>query len=195
MSDDIKIIKGIDSYNKIIIINLNQLKNYEFLKDARVFKLLFGICEDSKFGNFEMEKTDGYINLFRDFDITLDDWLLFISFIKNGFIPHHLDQKIAILKIERLNNICNKFGGINSFDEYYRKFYDNLSKKMEKVNLYNPQAPEEDNENKYFWTIIDSSNQFNYSNFAEAHKPIDGWSAHKTFSNGSFLYTWWRKLK
>lgn len=189
------IIKGKDNNNKIIIINLDELKNYERLKDANVFRLLFGISDNSKFGSFDMEQTEGYVNLFKDFDISLNDWLLFISFIKNGFLPNYLDNKEKIVNIEKLNDICNKLGGINEFDKFYKDFYDNQLIEMKNLNLYNPQSPNEDIQNIYNWAIIDSANPMNYSNFAFSHKAEDGWSAHNTFLSGSYQYTWWRKLK
>ena len=198
------IIKGYDNNNKLIIINLNELKSYERLKDANVFKLLFGIHEDPQFTNFPLEQTDNSINLFKDFSITQNDWILFISFIKNGHTPSYLKFKYnpnfyleAQNEINKLNNICNIFGGILAFDEFYNNFYKELQEiKVSEINdSYNPIKPEDDTKNLYNWTVIDNSHVYNFQNFACTHKEEDGWSASKCYTHGSIIYVYYRKLK
>ena len=195
------LLKAKDVDNNLILINLNDLRQYERLKDANVFKLIFNIHEDSKFGKSKLEETDGYINLFKDYSIKRIDWLLLISFLKNGYTPYFNEKKAdgkcsdrAKSNVESLNDLCNVLGGINSFDEFYRNFY---KQDIEIEKIYNPQSPEEDINNLYNWTIIDNGHPYNLQNFACTHKEEDGWSAHKSFSkdSGKVIFIYYRKLK
>tara|TARA_B100000524_G_scaffold293631_1_gene168373 strand:+ start:948 stop:1541 length:594 start_codon:yes stop_codon:yes gene_type:complete len=195
MSKNIQIIKATDPDNKIIIIDIQELKSFKRLENADVFKLLFGIHEESKFGNFQMDQTDDYINLFKDFNILQKDWLLFISFIKNGHIPYHLNNNKTISEIENLNNTCNKLGGIDDFDVYYRDFYNKMNTNIQDKDLYNPQCPEDDTNNEYNWVLIDNTHPFNFINFIKDHKAENGWSAHKTFTENNIVLVWWRNIK
>ena len=190
----LNIIKAKDNDDKIIIINLNDLKKYERLNDANVFKLLFGIHENSKFGSYPMKENDGFVQLFKDFDIKQSDWLLFITFIKNGFIPNKKSKDEFNEQINRLNDICNIFGGIESFDVYYNNFYNQMKEEQIDEVTYNPQCPEEDYKNLYSWALIDNRNINNFRLFASEHI-LKGWSAHKNYHVDSFEYVWYRKLK
>tara|TARA_Y100000992_G_C21116461_1_gene419763 strand:+ start:173 stop:772 length:600 start_codon:yes stop_codon:yes gene_type:complete len=187
------IIKAKDNDDKIIIINLNDLKKYERLNDANVFKLLFGIHENSKFGNYPMKENDGFVQLFKDFDIKQSDWLLFITFIKNGFISNKKSKDEFNEQINRLNDICNIFGGIESFDVYYNNFYNQIKEEQIDEVTYNPQCPEEDYKNLYSWALIDNRNINNFRLFATEHI-WKGWSAHKNYHVDSFEHIWYRKL-
>tara|TARA_B100000424_G_C22933504_1_gene496633 strand:+ start:583 stop:1176 length:594 start_codon:yes stop_codon:yes gene_type:complete len=194
-----ELLKAKDLEGNLIIVNLDELRQYERLKDANVFKLLFGINEDSQFGDFKVEETDGYINLFKDFGINRTEWNLFLNFLKYGYTPYY-NEKIdgisterAKSNVESLNNLCHIFGGLNSFDEFYKKFYEENNTELN----YNPQCPKEDIKNLYNWTIIDDGHVYNLRDFACTHREEDGWSAHKIFSKDSdqvkFIY--YRKLK
>ena len=192
-----KLIKAKDLEGNLIIVNLEELKQYERLKDANVFKLLFGINEDSQFGDFKLEETDGYINLFKDFGITRTEWNLFLNFLKYGYTPYY-NEKIdgisterAKSNVESLNNLCHIFGGLNSFDEFYKKFY---KENNTEVN-YNPQCPKEDIKNLYNWTIIDDGHVYNLRDFACTHREEDGWSAQKYILKDTRSFVWYRKLK
>lgn len=187
-----------DPHDKIIIINKQELKNYHRLDNAFVFQLLFKLEDDDRFGDFPMEHTNGHINLFKNLDIYSQDWSLLISFLKNGFTPyHHQMNQQAIENVENLNCLCNKLGGIDSFDHYYADFYQKINARIEEDKDYNPQSPEEDTDDKYNWTLLDSNHQGNQNNFQHFMSTvINGkWSAHKTFAHLSYMYVWYRQDK
>ena len=187
-----------DPDDKMIIINKQELKNYHRLENAVVFKLLFKLEDDDRFGNFPMEHTNGDINLFKNMDIYSQDWYLLISFLKSGFTPyHHQMNQQAIENVENLNCLCNKLGGIESFDHYYADFNQRINGKTQEDKDYNPQSPEEDTDNKYNWTLLDSDHQGNQNNFQYLMSILikEKWSAHKAFSHLSYMYVWYRQAK
>jgi len=197
-----KLLKAKDKDGTLILINLNELKNNHFLQDAHIFKSLFGINKDSHFGHFNLQTDDdGYITLLKEFNISANQWYIFISFIKNGFPPYYLEYKynkklknFVILVIEDLNHVCTCLGGIPTFDMFYNKFYEEL--KFNEPNIYNPLTPKDDYKNEYSWAIIDNSSAINFPNFATSHTPDDGWSATRMESTYyGFICVWWRKLK
>lgn len=194
------IIFGKDSSGEIILINRDELKGYSRLENADVFKLLFKLDNDDRFGNFSMENSDGYVDIFKNFDISSREWHMLISFLKTGFTPfcQQLDKK-AIENVETLNCLCNKLGGIESFDKYYQEFYHQIKNKNTEDEIYNPQCPEEDIRDKYNWIIIDSNHHQNSNNnfisFLNTSYERGEWSAHKTFTHLSYIYVWFRKLK
>lgn len=63
-----------DPHDKMIIINKQELRSYHRLENAVVFKLLFKLEDDDRFGDFPMENTNGHINLFKNLDIHSQDW-------------------------------------------------------------------------------------------------------------------------
>lgn len=195
MSLEESIIFAKDPDDKIIIINKNELINYNRLDNAVVFKLLFKLEDDNRFGDFPMESTDGYINIFKKFNIYSKEWFLLISFLKNGFVPYDQQKnEFFIHNLEIVNNLCNKLGGIESFDNYYKEFY---RTKLQDDNEYNPQSPEEDIKDKYLWTLIDNDHQGDINNFTNilSNTIVKRWSAHKTFSNLDYFYVWYRLKK
>ncbi len=187
-----------DPHDKIIIINKQELRSYHRLENAVVFKLLFKLEDDDRFGDFPMENKNGHINLFKNLDIYSQDWYLLISFLKTGFIPyHHQMNQQAIECVENLNCLCNKLGGIDTFDQYYADFYQKINVKTQKDKDYNPQSPEEDTDDKYNWTLLDSNHQGNQNNFGNFMSAVTkgNWSAHKTFPYLSYMYVWYRQAK
>ena len=196
--NDKSIILGKDPDDKIIIINKRELQHYHRLDNAIVFRMLFKLDDDGRFGDFPMENTNGYINLFKNFDIYNKDWCLLISFLKTGFTPYYYQMnQQAIDNIEDLNCLCNKLGGIDSFDKYYSDFYQNVNIKTQQDKDYNPQSPEEDTKDKFKWIILDSNHQNNQNNFRNfmSNAITENWTAHKTFSHLSYVYVWYRQAK
>jgi len=192
-----KLIIGKDNNNNIIIIDKDKLKSLERLDNADVFKLLFKLNDDDhRFGDFSMDSTDGYVNIFKNFDISSEDWYLLISFLKYGFTPHYSQlDKESINTVENLNNVCNKLGGIPSFDIYYRDFYDKIYNNKKENDIYNPQSPEEDTKKIYKWVLLDNNHQGNRNNFSFFISTNSSeWSAHKTFNNGIYLFVWYRSI-
>lgn len=198
MSIKESIILAKDPHDKTIIINKQELRSYHRLENAVVFKLLFKLEDDDRFGDFPMENTNGHINLFKNLDIHSQDWYLLISFLKSGFTPYHhqLNQQ-AIENVENLNCLCNKLGGIDTFDHYYADFYQKINAKTQEDKDYNPQSPEEDTDDKYNWTLLDSNHQGNQNNFQHFMSTVvkGKWSAHKTFPYLSYMYVWYRQAK
>lgn len=200
MSNDIIKAFSYDSNyeKKLILINVNDFKNNKQLKNAVIFNRLFNI--NKKHDNWakkSMEKDEnGNITLLQDLNISQDDWNLFMAYIKHGIPPYFytksytlFSQESIIKKVEKLNEICNKLGGIPTFDVFYEKF---VNSEINKKNIfYNPQSPEEDSMQKYNWTICYSSNpsdvRINTNN---------GWSCCKVVNEPNTIgYSWWRKLK
>lgn len=127
--------------NKIIqfpidINYINKLCTEGILKDAIIFKYLFGLEIPSN--SFKIDKDYSYD--FSKYDITFEEWTIFIKFIKYKILSDN--------NIDELILISNKFGGIPYIDKY-------LQNKKDKVQLipakYNPQFPKEDYLKLYIW--------------------------------------------
>ena len=101
-------------------------------------------------------------------------------------------QESIIKKVESINETCNKFGGIPSFDEFYEKFI--LSDELNENNYYNPFEPKEDTKKKYNWVLAYTNQPTEMTNLR-----AQGWSCVNNVPGGTFGanigYTWWRKLK
>ena len=81
------IITAVDVNDKIIIIDVEKLKGYDRVKNARVFKTLFKINEQSEFGDYPMKTNeDGHITILQDLDISNTDWYNLIQFLENGLV-------------------------------------------------------------------------------------------------------------
>lgn len=127
--------------NKTGIVDLEFLcKEYEGgrLAHAHVFAELFQIRQNSKF-----KHKDKFDFNFEEWEITFDDWLIFISFLKHGFI---LDDNLH--KLHKLNMFCNKIGGVPAFDTYYGNILNSQIK-----NEIEPALPSQDVTTKYNWII------------------------------------------
>jgi len=155
------LITMIDTNNCKILIDLDELKNSNRLKNAFIFNRLFGF-DDNSFKKEEMNKdNEGNYTLFKDFNISKIDWLSFINFIRNGKIEYDISseyiknikqknsyQKLFIQELDRniSSGIFLAFGPIPSFDKYVSK-----SINYYKNEKYNPMTPEEDYLQKYIW--------------------------------------------
>ena len=186
------IITAVDVNDKIIIIDVEKLKDYDRVKNARVFKTLFKINEQSEFGDYPMKvNDDGHVTILQDLDISNTDWYNLIQFLENGLVKiDHLNKDQCIELIENINITNMKLGGFPSFDDYYKDFYSN---QIESREIYNPFTPEEDHKQIYIWDLELDTNH----NFRHTHKITDGWSATKHYRLGSSVtdFIWWRKLK
>ena len=144
-----------------------------------------------------MEKDEnGYITLLQDLNISQDDWNLFMAYIKHGIPPYFytksynlFSEESIIKKVEKINEICNKLGGIPAFDVFYEQF---INSEINKKNIfYNPRSPKEDTMQKYTWTICYCNNPISV-----ASNTKDGWNCCKVVNEpGNLGYSWWRKLK
>ena len=185
------LIKAKSCDSKLIIINMTELRNNHLLDGANVFKLLFKI-NNSGFADLPLETDeDNNITLFRDLGIYAEEWYQFISFIKHGFPPKYIKNSkekpsnYTITKIENLNETCNKFGGIPSFDHFYRNYYNEIG---DDKKFYNPMRTNQDYLKLYNWRVI-REDLFNSEN---AYK---GWSVTEIERIGITDYMWLRKNK
>lgn len=153
------------SFDKKIIFNRkyfeNQYKN-GLLKNAKIFGRLFKLEKENKFKDGDMERDEnGYITLCQFLDIRIQDWNIFLNFLKCGLLNEKTTYNLDIL-----SEISNKFGGIPSIDKYYEETVYNMNKMKEELeNIYNPMTPDEDIKLKYDWVIdyYSGSNTINYS--------------------------------
>ena len=183
-----EIIKAKSLDNKLIIINISEFKNNHYLDGANVFKILFKIGK-SDFADIPLEKDDNnYITLLSELSIYADEWYQFISFIKNGFPPKYIKEKTSdhfITKLEKLNETCNKLGGIPSFDHFYRNFYKEINKE---AKLYNPLRANQDYLKLYNWRVIKEESFNNDIMYKD-------WSSTDIERIGITDYIWLRKKK
>ena len=183
-----EIIKAKSLDNKLIIINISEFKNNHYLDGANVFKILFKIGK-SDFADIPLEKDDNnYITLLSELSIYADEWYQFISFIKNGFPSKYIKEKISdhfITKLEKLNETCNKLGGIPSFDHFYRNFYKEINKE---AKLYNPLRANQDYLKLYNWRVIKEESFNNDIMYKD-------WSSTDIERIGITDYIWLRKKK
>lgn len=140
--------------DKYIYVDTEFLKN-EFnegrLKDATVFARLFNIIDDEKF------KVENNLEFDLSFyDIYLDDWVLLMSFIRNGYIPNYYTFDRNIKELNYCYNTCIKLGGIPSFDNYYDSLLnsDVSSNLTDDEYVYNPLNPEQDIKGEFYWRVV-----------------------------------------
>ena len=142
--------------NKKFIVDLEMLKNSYLngrLENQHIFARLFCLDDNTPFK--QNEKINK--NIFINYDINISDWNHFITFIKNGIVPH-LESKNGEYILNNINKLCNKLGGIYEFDKFYKKFYKEKEIEREIISIYNPLKPEEDIKNIYDWKLIDDTN-------------------------------------
>ena len=197
------LLKARDVIGTLIFIDLDRLKYNFRLEGANVFKTLFGINENSPYGDFPL-KTDekGCITLLEDFKILSSDWYLLINFLNKGIIPHYLLYKnnnkfkdMVLISLEKLNEICNIFGGIPSFDLFYSNFHKELIDN--EYNEYNPVTPRDDYRHLYSWGCTKASDAVGKQNFEKRHPWQEGWSA-VTVNNNHFRFSpiiWYRRIR
>ena len=181
------IIKARSFDNKLIFINITELKYNNLLDGANVFKMLFKI-QKSDFADIPLEKDDNnYITLLSELSIYADEWYQFISFVKHGFPPRYIKEKTSdhfITKLEKLNETCNKLGGIPSFDQFYKNYY----KKINKETKYNPLRTNQDYLGLYNWRVIREDILNNVNAYQD-------WCITEIERIGITDYMWLRKRK
>jgi len=165
--------------NQKVILDMNELRNSQRLQDAYIFKRLMTI-EESEFKNQSLNK-----NLFKDFNISENQWMDFIGFIRNGRIKYEIAsneihnekereiyQKIFIQHLDAVSNsgIFLKFGPFPAFDEYIEWTITNQKNKKLNINenTNNPMTPHTDKFNRYKWRVGNINEMDNLMN--------NGWS-------------------
>jgi hypothetical protein len=88
-----------------------------------------------------------------------------------------------------VNELCNKLGGIEEFDKYYKNIYKQKNKILEKELIYNPLKPEDDIEKKYDWILV-SENFENIKNDYPNYQPINHYRLYNSLKD----WLWLRKL-
>ena len=118
------------------------------LKGASVFARLFNFIED---GKFYIEKNKMVFDLSK-FDVYLDDWVLLMSFVRNGYLPNFYNINRNITAINDCYDISIKLGGIPEYDKYYNLFKNN--DKVAGDDAYNPMTPGDDYNGFYKWRVV-----------------------------------------
>ena len=146
---DNKILSLLFKNNTIRLVDDFFLKNCPFLADAKVFKRLFNLDENSPFGNYDLNTENGSITLPRDLHISYQSWDLLIHYLTYGYTLHfYSDNNIKrIESLEKTCHVCNVFGGIPYFDKFYNKFMETLE------SSYNPIKPINDTKCLYDWKV------------------------------------------
>ena len=122
------------------------------LHDANVFARLFDIIDDEL---FVLRNKDEYD--LTHYDIYIEDWCLFMSFIRNGYVPNSYDLDKNVRDLNYCYDICIKLGGVPEFDNYYYNFFNHEQPVIDvSNNVYNPMTPIEDVKVLYIWRIITS---------------------------------------
>lgn len=193
---------------RLIIIDLEFLKNSPLLEGATVFKKLFGLVDNDETFCYDLNINEKYeITLLQDFRITQEDWKNFIFFLRQGTVPEgslmvdyiiNNDKRTSVLgrilnKLENVMETCITFGGVPKFEEYYKNFMKKLNIRLsvKKYCEYNPGNPRQDKLNRYIWASHYSLG-VNYIAFIQRHKVSDGWSVASVKSDS---FVWYRKLK
>ena len=175
--------------NSIRIVDLNFLKQCEYLNEARVFKYLLDLDKNCPFKTKCIEKDEnGNINLFQKFKIESSEWDLLIHFLRHGYTESYYSGSKYTQQnnLDKTDHICDVIGGIPAFDIFYKKHTDKI------IKNYNPMSPRDDYLMKYNWQVM-SCYHFNK---LEEEKKID-WHVTTPISrereNNNYLY--YRKLK
>jgi len=142
--------------DKYLYVDWDYLKdsyNLGYLKGADVFARLFDIVEDDLFASRQKDEYD-----LKFYDIYIEDWLLFSSFVRNGYITNTYDTDKNLIDLNYCYDICIKFGGVPEFEKYYNTFFGSGSSTSEVSdnNTYNPMTPIEDTKGLYSWRVITS---------------------------------------
>ena len=87
-----------------------------------------------------------------NFEIYSSDWVLLISFLRNGYLPASYDIEKNISDLNYCYNTTIKLGGIPEFETYYNYYFD-YNENMKSIT-YNPMTPQEDISNVYSWRVI-----------------------------------------
>ena len=200
-------IKARDKYNNLIIIDINKLKYNERINGANIFKMLFGIADNNPYGNFGLEIDEwGYITILKELQISCEDWNLLMMFLNKGKIPNYDCYKargeyytMVNTDLEILNRICDKLGGIPSFDLFYENFHkegEAAEKKRKGYDVDNPTEPKEDEKKLFQWAQCTYFHSCDHRQFLDIHKAGYGWSfikQVKAIGNRGYLTAYYRR--
>lgn len=187
--------KAKDCVDNLILIDSYKLKKNPRLEGANVFKMLFGLSDNTPYGDYGIEvDTQGYLTILNDLNICSRDWNLLIFFLEKGKLPHYdiylktgRYETSVLNNLESINELSTKLGGIPSFDLFYENFInndlDNVEKKREEKNksydVDNPTEPKEDKKKMYQWAQCTYFHSDDHLTFLKSHKAGYGWSFTK----------------
>ena len=184
------LLKARGVHGNLILIDTNSLKYNERLEGANVFKMLLGISDNNPFDDSGIEVDENFnLTILRELRISSQDWALLIMFLKKGKIPFYDKYKkdgeystCINADLERLNVVCDKFGGIPSFDLFYENFHkegEAAEKKRKGYDVDNPTEPKEDEKNLFQWAHCAYFHTVDHNQFLDRHKAGYGWSFTK----------------
>ena len=201
-----------------VVVNLEELKRSKRLKGAVVFNKIFNLLESNYKKTDFPRNSDGDVILFKIYNITCNEWLSFIKFIRYGMTKYDIIySNIANIKLlknykklffQHLDDMTEsgvfiKFGPFPEFHNYIESNIKQI-KKLETL-LYNPMSPEEDSKKLFLWSIgynypvninvsLDNTIPENSSVEETQNKiqDIEFWSVTKPTGTGKF---YWKKLK
>lgn len=184
------LLKARGVHGNLILIDTNSLKYNERLEDANIFKMLLGISDNNPFGHCGIEVDENFnLTILRELRISSEDWSLLIMFLKKGKIPFYDKYKkdgeystCINSNLERLNVICDKLGGIPSFDLFYENFNkerEAAEKKRKGYDVDNPTEPKEDEKKLFQWAQCTYFHSRDHHAFLLQHKSGYGWNFTK----------------
>ena len=139
---------------RYIFVDWNYLKDsYENgrLHGADVFARIFNIIDDNLFLTEEKEEYD-----LTHYDVYIEDWVLFYSFIRNGYIPNTYNIDKNVEDLNYCYELCIKFGGVPEYEKYYNSFFCDNQQSEPDTSVYNPMTPIEDVKGMYTWRVVTS---------------------------------------
>ena len=184
------LLKARGVHGNLILIDRNSLKYNQRLEGADIFKMLLGISDNNPFDDCGIEVDENFnLTILRELQVSSQDWALLMTFLKKGKIPYYDKYKkdgeystMVNSDLERLNVICDKFGGIPSFDLFYENFHkegEAAEKKRKGYDVDNPTEPKEDEKKMYQWAQCTYFHTCDHLRFLETHKAGYGWSFTK----------------
>ena len=200
------IIKVVDKLNACVIINLDELKNSERLEGAHILKTLFNVNEHTNFSqDFEMRKNEeGKFTILQDYDLSKNQWLEFINYIRRGRIQYMEDMSANKDKLfnhinDLYSGVFGVFGPIPSFDLLCENIINECKKKEKEIEKRerrrkkrNPMTPKEDIDQKFYWT----SSILSYPTSSNAEFPDDTiWCVTQPFESGNMCEKYYRSKK
>ena len=104
---------------RFLVVNLDFLRTHKALIGATVFNLLFQLNKDTPFSNEPMMiDNNGCITICESLQISIEEWLIFMKFLRFGEVENNADDRA------KLDIISVKLGGIPSIDTYLKKYYE-----------------------------------------------------------------------
>jgi hypothetical protein len=130
-------------------VDLNYLRHHPKLKNAKIFRMIFGF-EQGLWKKPEYDKKR-YAKIFNDYNFSKEKWLILREYLNTNKVSG-MTEYIIQSKKNMLFDISCTFGSIPTIDEYLTE-----ETKEKTVQYYIPVKPEDDFKCKYLWSIIDDN--------------------------------------